>query len=107
MPCTRSEEWGRRISGLRLLLQEREGEVAELQRQLEGGQALAAQQAQRVAALEERIRQLLRQLEAAQAGTGKGGSTAAAVFVIVASSMQERRKKAGSYIYCLPAPACR
>jgi hypothetical protein len=103
LPCTRSEEWGRRISALRLLLQEREGEVAELQRlledsqrHLEGGQALAAQQAQRVAALEERIRQLLRQLEAAQVGTGKGGSTAAAVFVIVASSMQERRKKAGS-----------
>ena len=81
-----SEEWGRRISALRHLLQEREGEVAELQRMLEdsqrqqeGGHALAAQQAQRVAALEERIRQLLRQLEAAEAGAAGRGAVAAAL----------------------------
>ena len=47
------------------------------QRQLEGGQALAAQQAQRVAALEERIRLLLRQLEAAQQAGGMGNGRGA------------------------------
>lgn len=77
----RSEEWARRTAALRGLLRERDAEVAQLQRlldergrQLAGHEAEAAQQAQRIAALEQRIaaleqriRALLGQLEAAQA----------------------------------------
>lgn len=83
----RSEEWACRTAALRGLLRERDAEVAQLQglldergRPLAGREAEAAQQAQRIAALEQRIRALLDQLEEVQASaaagevhTGEGG----------------------------------
>ncbi|PRW56113.1 hypothetical protein C2E21_5268 [Chlorella sorokiniana] len=74
-----SEEWARRTAALRGLLRERDAEVAQLQRlldeqgrQLAGREMEAAQQAQRIATLEQRICALLGQLEAAQAAAAAG-----------------------------------
>lgn len=79
----RSEEWARRTASLRSLLRERDAEVVQLQglldergRQLAGREAEAAQQAQRIAALEQRIRALLGQLEAAHAAAAAAAGAA-------------------------------